>query len=164
MTDSDLGTLILEGGTATLRFERRLPHPIEAVWAAITEPGARARWFGPTQIDPRPDGVIDTAPDDPPVSEAMKRVRGRILTWDPPHVFEHEWIQPIVEPGVVRYELRADGEATILTFTHRGLGPDNARGFIPGTHAYLDRLRAALDGTAVPDWSDRFAELRPAYA
>lgn len=164
MTGSELGTLTLEAGTATLRFQRRLPRPIEAVWAAITEPAARGRWFGPTRIDPRPGGLIDTAPEDPPVPEAMKRVRGRILVWDPPHVLEHEWVQPIVEPGVVRYELRADGEATVLTFTHRGLGLDDARGFVPGTHAYLDRLRATLDGTPVPDWSDRFAELRPAYA
>lgn len=164
MTDSDLGALIPDGGSTTLRFERRLPHPIDAVWAAITEPDARARWFGPTRIDARRGGLIDTTPDDPPVPEAMKRVRGRILVWDPPHVFEHEWVQPIVEAGVVRYELRAEGRATILTFTHRGLAPGNARGFIPGMHAYLDRLRATLDGTPIPDWSDRIAELRPTYA
>lgn len=136
MTDSELGTLILEGGTATLRFERRLPHPIETVWAAITEPGARARWFGPSRIDSRPGGLIDTAPDDPPVPEAMKRVQGRILTRDPPHVFEHEWIQPIVEPGVVRYDLRADGEATILTLTAPGPGPGHGARVHP-RHACL---------------------------
>lgn len=168
MTDSatelDLGTLVVEDGTATLRFERRLPHPIDAVWAAITEPAARARWFGPTRIEGRAGGLIETVPDDPPVPDAMKRVQGRILIWDPPRVVEHEWMQQIVEAGVVRYELRSDGAATVLTFTHRGLGPANARGFIPGTHAYLDRLAALLGGDPIPDWSDRFAELRPAYA
>ena len=45
---------------------------------------------------------------------------GRILVWDPPHVLEHEWKQPIVEDGVVRYELTADGDGTLLRFTHRG--------------------------------------------
>jgi Activator of Hsp90 ATPase homolog 1-like protein len=68
---------------------------------------------------------------------------GRILVWDPPHVLEHEWRQGIVEDGVVRYELAEDGDATVLTFTHRGLGINNARGFIPGTHAFLDRLEPA---------------------
>jgi uncharacterized protein YndB with AHSA1/START domain len=163
-TELDPGTLIIDQGTATLRFERRLPHPIDAVWAAITDPSARARWFGPTRIEAHAGGAIETVPDDPPVPEAMKRMEGRILVWDPPHVLEHEWVQQIVEPGVIRYELRSDGETTVLTFTHRGLGVANARGFIPGTHAYLDRLAAALDGTAIPDWSDRIAELRPAYA
>lgn len=168
MTDSpaslDLGTLLIEDGTTTLRFERRLPHPIEAVWSAITDPTARAHWFGPTRIEGHAGGLIETVPDDPPVPEAMKRMQGRILVWDPPRVLEHEWVQQIVEAGVVRYELRSEGETTLLTFTHRGLGMANARGFIPGTHAYLDRLAAVLGKTPVPDWSDRFAELRPAYA
>ena len=113
---------------------------------------------------PRAGGLIETVPDDPPVPEAMKLMRGRILVWDPPHILEHEWLQEIVEPGVVRYELREEGEATVLTFTHRGLGTTNARGFIPGTHAYLDRLRALLDGTPIPDWNDRRTDLLPAYA
>lgn len=163
-TKLDLGTLLVDDGAATLRFERRLPHPIGEVWSAITDPAARARWFGLTNIEGRAGGLIETVPDDPPVPEAMKRMRGRILVWDPPHVFEHEWVQQIVEPGVVRYELRSDGESTVLTFTHRGLGVADARGFIPGTHAYLDRLAAVLGGTPIPDWSDRFAELRHAYA
>jgi hypothetical protein len=41
---------------------------------------------------------------------------GRILVWDPPHVLEHEWKQPIVEDGVVRYELTTDGDGTLLRF------------------------------------------------
>ena len=52
---------------------------------------------------------------------------GRILVWDPPNVLEHEWKQPIVEDGVVRYELTADGDGTLLRFTHRGLGVRNAQ-------------------------------------
>ena len=68
---------------------------------------------------------------------------GRIRVWDPPHVFEHEWNQQLLkdpEAGVVRYELSADGDGTLLRFTHRGLGVRNATGFLPGTHAFLDRL------------------------
>lgn len=28
-----------------LRFARRYPHPIEKVWAALTEPAQMSRWF-----------------------------------------------------------------------------------------------------------------------
>ena len=84
---------------------------------------------------------------------------GRILVWDPPHVLEHEWKQPIVEDGVVRYELTADGDGTLLRFTHRGLGVRNASGFLGGTHAFLDRLEAYLTGDELPNWAARRLEV-----
>src|SRR5689334_22676185 len=119
---SDLGTVTTNGDHATLTFERRLPFPIDSVWAAITDPAERAQWFGTTQIA---DGQIVIEPEDPPAPPEAKRVTGRILTWQPPAdghaVFEHEWRQRIVEDSVVRYELRTDGDATLLTFTHSGL-------------------------------------------
>jgi hypothetical protein len=90
-------------------------------------------------------------------------VSGRILVWEPPHVFEHGCYQAIVGHGVVRYEPVADGEETVLTFTHRGLGPRDASGFVPGTHAYLDRLAAHLVGSDLPDRGERHAEVEPAY-
>jgi uncharacterized protein YndB with AHSA1/START domain len=44
--------------------QRVLPHPREAVYAALTDPAALARWWGPTgftntfeQCDPRPGGL-----------------------------------------------------------------------------------------------------------
>lgn len=78
-------------------------------------------------------------------------------------MLEHEWHQRIVDDSVVRYELRPDGDGTLLTFTHTGLSEQNARGFIPGTHAFFDRLEAWLDDAEIPDWSDRYAELAPSY-
>jgi hypothetical protein len=84
---------------------------------------------------------------------------GRIRVWDPPHVFEHEWHQRIIEDSVVRYELSADGEGTLLRFSHRGLGVRNAQGFLPGTHAFLDRLEAHLAGEAMPNWAQRYQEV-----
>ena len=82
---------------------------------------------------------------------------GRILVWDPPHVLEHEWKQPIVEDGVVRYELTVDGIGTLLRFTAYGVR--NASGFFSGTHAYLDRLEAYLTGDELPDWTTRRLEV-----
>ena len=158
MTDPQTGRdgrLLIDGDRATLVFERRLPFPIDVVWAAITDPAQRCRWFGETTIDAREGGLIDMVADGPPLSPERKRMTGRILVWDPPNVFEHQWCQPIVEDGVVRYELRTDGQETVLRFTHRGLGVRNATGFRGGTHAYLDRLEAYLSGDVLPDWLTR---------
>ncbi|BBY42217.1 SRPBCC family protein [Mycolicibacterium celeriflavum] len=163
MSDRD-GRLTIDGDRAVLTFERRLPFPIEAVWSAITDPDERKEWFGATTLDPRAGGSIEMVATGPPLPPDRKRMTGRILVWDPPHVFEHEWRQPIVEDGVVRYELTAEGAGTLLKFTHRGLGVRNASGFIGGTHAYLDRLQAYLSGTELPDWVRRREEVNQAYA
>lgn len=157
------GTLTIDGDQATMTFVRHLPFPIEAVWAAITDPEQRASWFGETSIEPRVGGAIDMIPADPPAPPKLKRMTGRILVWDPPKVLEHEWRQGIVEDGVVRYELVEEAGGTVLTFTHRGLSVRNAKGFIPGTHAFLDRLEARLDGKPVPNWQARYDQVAPRY-
>jgi uncharacterized protein YndB with AHSA1/START domain len=41
---------------AAIIFERRFAHPIEVVWAAITESSHLAAWFGPTTMDGRAGG------------------------------------------------------------------------------------------------------------
>ncbi len=153
------GRISVDGDRAVLTFERRLPFPVAVVWAAITDPHQRREWFGETMIDGREGGLIDMVADGPPLPPEQKRMTGRILVWDPPHVFEHEWKQPIVEDGTVRYELVPDGDATLLRFSHRGLGPRNAGGFRGGTHAFLDRLEAHLAGQALPDWTTRRLEV-----
>ena len=60
----------------------------------------------------------------------------------------------IVEDGVVRYELTADGEGACFA-SPRGLGVRNTSGFLGGTHAYLDRLEAYLSGGELPEWTKR---------
>jgi uncharacterized protein YndB with AHSA1/START domain len=158
MTERE-GRLTIEGDKAVLSFERRLPYSIEAVWSAITDPAHRNQWMGQTTIDAREGGMIEMVPTGPPQPPEMKRMTGRIRVWDPPHVFEHEWNQRVIEPGVVRYELSADGDGTLLRFSHRGLSAHNAQGFRPGTHAYFDRLEAYLAGAAMPNWAQRYQEV-----
>lgn len=165
MSDRD-GRLTVDGDRAVLTFERRLPFPIEAVWSAIADPEERRQWFGATTIEAREGGRIEMVPTGPPLPPDRMRMTGRILVWDPPHVLEHEWKQPIIDDGsqdsIVRYELSADGAGTLLTFTHRGLGVRDASGFLGGTHAYLDRLQAHLAHEPLPDWIRRRAEINSA--
>lgn len=170
--DDPLGHLEVHGDYATMAFRRRLPYPIDAVWAAITDPTQRAAWFGATTIEPCPGGTITMQPEDPPAAPEAKQMSGRILTWQPPSdpgtgtrtaVLEHDWRQRIVEDGVVRYELTEDGTDTILVFVHSGLSLRNARGFIPGTHAFLDRLTAHLGAAEIPNWAYLYRRHAPAY-
>ena len=157
------GFISVDGNRATLSFKRRLQHSVETVWAAITDPKQRAEWFGITKIDGRAGGAIEIVVEGPPVPSEQRTAKGRILVWDPPRVFEHEWNQSLVEKSVVRYELVAEDDATILTFIHRGLSIPNAKGYISGTHAFLDRLEAHLDGSDLPDWEQRYAEVQQVY-
>jgi uncharacterized protein YndB with AHSA1/START domain len=158
-----LGSIVTDDNRAAIIMQRRFPHPIEAVWAALTMAEQLASWMGPAMVDGRMGGmfVIEGGPTNIPVEH--RRSTGRILVWEPPHVLEYEWRQAIVEASTVRYELVADGDGTMLKLTRRWLSIRNAQGFIPGQHAYLDRLAAYLDGTEIPDWSERYALAQPAY-
>ncbi|MEM3159193.1 MAG: SRPBCC family protein [Nitrososphaera sp.] len=161
------GTVTIEGGYATLRYERRLPHPREVVWKAITDPKELAAWFNTKAvIDGRNGGTIDfvSAP-------AGFHTTGRILVWDPPRVFEHEWhmdSHPHLPNGetesVIRWELVRDGDsATILTVTHSRLTKPTGLGFAPGMHAFLDRLSAHLNREKLPDWQERYDAVKGSY-
>jgi uncharacterized protein YndB with AHSA1/START domain len=157
------GSLVVSGEIAVIAFERRLNHAIDTVWAAITDPGQLAAWLGPGELEPREGGriLIRTGPAGQP--EQQRSISGRILIWKPPHVLEHEWLQPGLEVSVVRYELTADGEATVLRFTHRRSLAPAATGGRAGWHAFLDRLAAHLDGAPVPDWAERRRRVQESY-
>lgn len=152
------GTITDHDDRSTIRFERRLPFPVEAVWAALTEPDQLNQWFSAGTIEPRQGGAVDLAgPKQVPVT-------GTVLVWDPPHVLEMDWWQRNVGTTTVRYELAPDGEGgTLLTLVHDGLDSRDARGYVPGQHAFLDRLTAHLAGDEIPDWEQRYQEVADAY-
>jgi uncharacterized protein YndB with AHSA1/START domain len=157
------GTLVVTGEIAVIGFERRLAHPVETVWAALTDAEQLANWLGPGTLEPRVGGqvAIRTGPEERPELGGM--MAGRILSWDPPRLLEHEWTQPGVDVSVVRYELKAEGDGTILRLTHRRSTTPGTVGGRAGWHAYLDRLAAHLDGLPVPAWAERRAAVEAQY-
>ncbi len=159
------GTLTVDGEYATIRFERWYRHPVEVVWRAVTEPEHLARWYmTKARLDARPGGSIDYVS-----GISQFHVTGKILIWDPPHVFEHEWnvepreFLPKGERSILRWELAPAGDGTFLRLTHRHLTHQTATGFISGTHAFLERLEEELDGKPLRNWVKRVEELRPVY-
>ena len=39
------------GGSTTVRFDRRLRHPVERVWEALTDPDELRSWWGDTKLE-----------------------------------------------------------------------------------------------------------------
>lgn len=110
------GAVLMEGSKATLVFRRRLPNPPAAVWRALTDPAELADWYMTrATVDGREGGTVDFVS-----GPSRLHVTGRILTWDPPRVFEHEWKVaprselPSGEDAIIRWELKKDGDGTIL--------------------------------------------------
>jgi uncharacterized protein YndB with AHSA1/START domain len=160
-----VGAVVMEGEKATLVFRRRLDRPPEVVWKALTDPSELSKWYmTDAAIDGREGGTIDFI-----AGPSRLHVSGRILTWRPPTVLEHEWKvapRPELESGedaIIRWELKRDGEGTILHLEHRRLNRETALGFAPGTHAFMDRLQAQLDGIHLPNWQKRYQEVAPSY-
>jgi len=131
------GAVVMEGTKATLEFRRRLASSPEVVGKALTDSSELSRWYmTKAVIDGREGGTIDFI-----AGPSRLHVTGRILTWRPPTVFEHEWKvspRPELQSGedaIIRWELLRDGEGTILHHEHSELNRETALGFAPGTHA-----------------------------
>ena len=160
------GTSVERGELADLTFRREYRHRIEHVWDAIATPEGLRAWLMATDvvIDGRAGGRMEMVS-----GPARYHSTGRILVWEPPRVFEYEWqVAPVQEMpkgerAVVRYELEAIGDVTRLVVTYRGLTVRTSKGFLPGLHAFLDRLEAQLDGRPQPAFGPRFEQVRREY-
>ena len=162
---SRAGKVSYEGGSATLTFERHIGHPIEDVWDAITGSEPLQRWYmSKAIIEGRKDGRIELWS-----GSAQVHVTGRILTWEPPRVFEHERTMeprkgiPTGERSIIRWELTPEGGGTHLRLTHTRLAPQMAVQIAPATHALLDRLENELDRAPLTVLPRRIAEVRSLY-
>ena len=152
---------------STMRHVRRYDHPIERVWAAVTEPSQMETWMLPhITVEPRAGGRATFTWGGP----ADQPVEHKILVWDPPRVVDY---------GGLRFELEslADG-STQLTFVQSfppGFrhphpapegdpggdlpgGPDTPwrPGFVAGFHLMFDALTRFLAGELEPKegWLD----------
>ena len=137
---NDDGTLVRTGEKAVLRFERRLRHPPDAVWAAITQPERLRRWWGEVETDLCEGGGFTVKWQNP----GGPTMHATITELDPPRTLEVEG-QP---HGVLRFELEPDDDGgTLLTFTSTLDLPDEHRSrTLAGWHYHLDALATALDG------------------
>jgi uncharacterized protein YndB with AHSA1/START domain len=144
-------------GRDAVRFERLLPAPVDVVWAYLTEPDKRARWFAGGEIEPRVGGKValefhNSRLTDEPVPERWQQFEGiighgEVTRWEPPNALAHLWFEDDGTRSEVVYELAAQGDGTRLVLTHRRLATRDALVDVSGGwHAHLGLLEAVLQG------------------
>jgi uncharacterized protein YndB with AHSA1/START domain len=143
------GTAEFRADHAILRFERRLDHPVERVWAAITQPHEIEAWLGRAELELRTGGPIRIEWLNIEENGERMIMPATITALEPPHLLEFEG-----EPhGRLRFELRPDGDGTLLTFVARSEIPDEFRTkVLAGWHYHLDTLEEFLDDGIRVDW------------
>jgi uncharacterized protein YndB with AHSA1/START domain len=156
-----------DDGTAAVRFTRLLAHPVDRVWAALTEPSQLIQWWGDARFDLTEGGDFTLTWLNTDDQGGRTVLRATITRLQPPRLLELTG-----EPhGVLRWELRPDGAGTRLTFSSTLRLPEEYRArVLAGWHFHLDALAGALDGkpadlAAVSGWEpihDRYvAQLSP---
>jgi uncharacterized protein YndB with AHSA1/START domain len=156
MTD---GTLERHGDRQLIRFERRLHHPVERVWRALTEPDEIAAWLALAELELTEGGrvVLTWQNTDPEGNTAV--ARGTVSALEPPRVLE---LDTDIH-GRLRWELEPDGDGTVLTFTADAQLPEDWElEVLAGWHIHLDHLEHVLDGGTI-DWPNWSGEHMPAW-
>ena len=135
-------------GRAFIRFERSLNHPRERVWQALSTPEGMAQWLAHrAEIEPVEGGHFALWLGGP--GNDATPIPGVVLVFDPPAVLE---VEGGGEDGVMRWELRAQGDGCLLTFTHTLLLGERVRNsVVAGWHQLLEHLPEMLEGRAT-DW------------
>jgi uncharacterized protein YndB with AHSA1/START domain len=166
-TDPADGTLETRDGRHVMRFERRLAHPVQRVWSALTEPDELRAWLADADIELVRGGAVQLRwlnTDDEGNRAVMN---GTITALEPPRLLE---IESDIH-GLLRWELASEDRATRLVFTVSVPAPNDAVTLVrAGWHIHLEHLADALDGRPVdwPRWDadhrPRWQELHDAYA
>jgi len=145
------GTIDTCDGAHILRFVRHFHHPIEQVWAALTEPEQLVAWLAEAQIEPRQGGHVQLCWLNTDENGNGAVMHATITQFDPPRLLEYSGDIH----GVLRFELQEEADGCILTFSSTLPAPNPyLRQSLAGWHLHLDFLAEALSGQVVdwPDW------------
>jgi uncharacterized protein YndB with AHSA1/START domain len=141
MTSASLNTV---EGHPVLRFERRLAHPVDKVWTAITDVAELKHWFpAPFEAELKTGAPIQFKIADMDLEDT----EGEVLEVERPRLFVYRWAD-----SVLRWELIPEGDGCRLVFTHTlgGTAPWGDRLSAPrqaaGWDVCLARLEIRLDG------------------
>ncbi|WP_020573381.1 SRPBCC family protein [Actinopolymorpha alba] len=142
-------TLRTVDGRPVLRIERRLAHPPEKVWRALTEPAELSQWypFRAIELDLRVGGTILFDDGQGTTMDAV------ITELDPPRSFAFSERAPAEmtreSDDIVQFELHPDGGGCLLVFSHTFDDRPAAASYAAGWVGCLDALRMVLDGEDV---------------
>jgi uncharacterized protein YndB with AHSA1/START domain len=149
-------------GRPVLRIERRLAHPPEKVWRAVTEPEHLSRWypFTVTQLDLRLGGKIRFDDGQGSTLEAV------VTELEPQRLFAFSTNAPVgtsrESDDLVRFELQPQDAGCLLVFTHVFDDRYGAASYASGWQVCLDALEAVVDDRPV-EAGYPVAEMHDAY-
>jgi uncharacterized protein YndB with AHSA1/START domain len=154
----------------TLTLRRRLPGPVERVWAHLTDSGLRAQWLAagdmalvpgaPFELVWRNDELSASPAERPEGFPAESRATCRITQVEPLRRLSFEW------PGVgdVTFQLAPAGDDVLLTVTHERVPDPALRTMVgAGWHMHLDILQARAEGRTPPSFWRGWVRLRSEY-
>ena len=142
----------------TLRFERRIGHPVQAVWEAVTQPSELAHWFPcEVEVELRLEGHMKFHFPEMTLADTASTMLGEVTELDPPKRFSFLWGEDHLHFALEPIE---DGAACLLRFTVELDSRAKAARDGAGWHVCLDGLERWLDGTGSerPYASDRWRE------
>lgn len=158
-------------GSTQIRFVRRLGHPIERIWAALTDPDELRKWWGEVDLELTEGGVFALRWLNTDEDSNTATLDGAITKIDPPRFLEISAAWGSTgsdEPGTrttLTWELEPDGDQTLLRFTNTVDAPTQDLRTAAGWHLHLDALATVLAGGEVdiahPD--DIFEPISQAY-
>jgi uncharacterized protein YndB with AHSA1/START domain len=139
-------TVLRAGARPTLRFERHLPKPIDAVWHAVTDPVEMQSWF-PTRvvIDEWKVGAELTHVFD---GHDIDPLPGVVTEWDPPRRAAFTW-----GTDTIGFELTGSSDGGTIFVLTEELSANIAARNAAGWDTCLDRLTLGMDGEP---WTVRF--------
>ena len=157
----------------TLRIERRLPGPIERVWAYIVESEKRALWFVGGEWELKPGGVAHVEFDHRRLSheatpEEWTGMDGATMTAtitrvDPPRLLAYRADMGGGDSDVT-FELRPHGDGVILTISQTPVDAQGKANFGSGWHAHLDILEDRVRGVKPRGFWTNFNRLLGEYS
>lgn len=158
-----------------VRLVRTLPGPIERVWAYLTDPEKRARWFCAGVTEQKAGGKVvfamvhkNLAPNETPppefahVQDPGVTFEGRVLRCEPPRLLVFTFGS---DESEVTFELTPQGQEVVLVLTHRTRGSEQADlcNYAGGWHIHLTHLVALLEGAPRPPFWPLHARLKAEY-
>ena len=150
------GELQQSGDRWRLVFARRLDHPPEKVWRAITEPAHLEAWF--------PQRIVGEWKVGSPLRFESSAgpphgFDGEVLAFEEHALVEFRW-----GTDTIRLEIAPEDGGCLLTLTDTFDEVGKAARDAAGWHTCLDQLEHELDGSA-PSWNstERWQEVHPGY-
>lgn len=130
------------GNRSVLRMERRLAHPPERVWAALTEPDRLAEWFpAAVKAELRVGGAVEFGFGPP----------GVVTDLDPPALIAYTW-----GDDHLRWEVAPDGPGSVLRLVHTFADRAGAASFAAGWHTCLAALAGVDPGPGMAALHERY--------